>query len=223
MTNVTTVSAAATPHFTLARSHTRGGPVARATRAAGRDLVYLTGVLGTSILGFVAWTVGLSLALSLSVLVIGALVWVAVAGGLRATVDLDRRLVGWYRGVAERSLPPPGRRHPHPPPEDHARRSAHVGRPSLARAQLGVRFRLRDRGPRRHRGGDFARRDAAVAVGDQRSAPPVRDAQPRYLHRHVDRLGTSHSRARSGARPDRAGNQRALARIHSRVAQRYLV
>jgi hypothetical protein len=35
---------------------------------------------------------------SLSVLVVGVLVWVAVAGGLRITVDLDRRLVGWYRG-----------------------------------------------------------------------------------------------------------------------------
>ena len=104
MSKVTTVSAAATPHFIPARSHTHGGPVARATRAAGRDLVYLTGVLGTSIVGFVAWTVGLSLAVSLSVLVIGALVWVAVAGGLRATVDLDRRLVGWYRGVSLNGL-----------------------------------------------------------------------------------------------------------------------
>ena len=100
MSKVTTVSASATPHFIPARSRTRGGPVARAARVAGRDLVYLTGVLGTSIVGFVAWTVGLSLALSLSVLVVGALVWVAVAGGLRATVDLDRRLVGWYRGAS---------------------------------------------------------------------------------------------------------------------------
>ena len=33
-------------------------------------------------------------------LVIGALVWVAVAGGLRITVDLDRRLVGWYRDTS---------------------------------------------------------------------------------------------------------------------------
>jgi Putative sensor len=98
MTNMAAVSATAPPPPALARSQTQRSPVARAVRAAGRDLVYLTGVLGTSILGFVAWTVGVSLALSLSVLVIGVLAWVAVAGGLRITVDLDRRLVGWYRG-----------------------------------------------------------------------------------------------------------------------------
>ena len=95
----TTVNAAARPNSVAGRPRARRGPVARATRAAGRDLVYLTGVLGTSIVGFVAWTVGLSLALRLSVLVIGVLVWVAVAGGIRITADLDRRLVGWYRGV----------------------------------------------------------------------------------------------------------------------------
>jgi hypothetical protein len=99
MTNITTLSAAPPPSSVVVSSRGRRGRVARATGAAGRDLVYLTGVLGTSILGFVVWTVGLSLALSLSVLIIGALVWVAVAGGLRATVDLDRHLVGWYRGV----------------------------------------------------------------------------------------------------------------------------
>ncbi|MGH2887268.1 MAG: sensor domain-containing protein [Solirubrobacteraceae bacterium] len=97
MTDITAISATAPPRSIVARSRARRGPVARATRAAGRDLAYLTGVLGTSILGFVVWTVGVSLALSLSVLVIGVLVWVAVAGGLRITVDLDRRLVGWYR------------------------------------------------------------------------------------------------------------------------------
>ena len=98
MNNITTLSAAAPPHSVVG-SRGRRGRVARATGAAGRDLVYLTGVLGTSIFGFVVWTVGLSLALSLSVLIIGALVWLAVAGGLRATVDLDRHLVGWYRGI----------------------------------------------------------------------------------------------------------------------------
>jgi hypothetical protein len=90
MREKTAVSAAARPHSVVARPRARRGPVAQATRGAGRDLIYLTSVLGTSILGFVAWTVGVSLALSLSVLVIGALVWVA----------LDRRLVGWYRGVS---------------------------------------------------------------------------------------------------------------------------
>lgn len=99
MTNITAAGATALPHSVATRPYARRGPVARVTRAAGRDLVYLTGVLGTSILGFVVWTVGLSLALSLSVLVIGVLVWVSVAGGLRVTADLDRRLVGWYRGV----------------------------------------------------------------------------------------------------------------------------
>lgn len=100
MINITAVSASAPAHSVAARPLAGRGPVARATRAAGRDLVYLTGVLGTSTLGFVAWTVGLSLAVSLSVLVIGALVWVSVAGGLRVTTDLDRRLVGWYRDVS---------------------------------------------------------------------------------------------------------------------------
>jgi Putative sensor len=94
MTNIAAVSAAAPPDFVAARKR---GPLARASRAAGRDLVYLTGVFGTSIIGFAAWTVGVSLALSLSVVVIGVLVWVAVARGLRATVDLDRQLLGWYR------------------------------------------------------------------------------------------------------------------------------
>jgi hypothetical protein len=100
MTDITAISATAPPRSVVARSRARRGPVARATRAAGRDLAYLAGVLGTSIVGFVVWTVGISLALSLSVLVIGALVWVAVAGGLRITVDLDRRLAGWYRGAS---------------------------------------------------------------------------------------------------------------------------
>ncbi len=98
MTNITAASATAPPRSVVASSRTRRGHVARAALAAGRDLVYLTGVLGMSILGFVVWIVGVSLAVSLSVLVIGVLVWVAVAGGLRITVDLDRRLVGWYRG-----------------------------------------------------------------------------------------------------------------------------
>jgi hypothetical protein len=98
MTNITAVTATAPPRSVLAGSRTQPGRAARAARGAGRDLAYLTGVLGTSILGFVVWTVGVSLAVSLSVLVIGVLVWVAVAGGLRITVDLDRRLVGWYRG-----------------------------------------------------------------------------------------------------------------------------
>lgn len=98
MTNITAASDTALPRSVVASSRTRRGPVARAALGAGRDLVYLTGVLGMSVLGFVVWIVGISLAVSLSVLVIGVLVWVAVAGGLRITVDLDRRLVGWYRG-----------------------------------------------------------------------------------------------------------------------------
>jgi hypothetical protein len=67
-------------------------------RTAGRDLAYITGVLGMSIAGFVMWTAGASITLSLVVLVVGAFVWLPVTAGLRALADRDRDLVGWYLG-----------------------------------------------------------------------------------------------------------------------------
>ena len=71
--------------------------VTRAARAAGRDLLYLTAVLGSSIAGFVVWTVGVSVTLSVIVLVFGALVWIPAALALRGVASLDRGLVSWYR------------------------------------------------------------------------------------------------------------------------------
>ena len=82
------------------RASSYGTRSRRASRwtAAGRDLAYLTGVLGMSIAGFVVWTAGVSITLSLIVLILGALVWLPVTAGLRAIAELDRDLVGWYLG-----------------------------------------------------------------------------------------------------------------------------
>ena len=57
----------------------RSGRVTRPARAVGRDLVYLTAVLASSIAGFVVWTVGVSVTLSVAVLVFGVLLWVPAA------------------------------------------------------------------------------------------------------------------------------------------------
>lgn len=65
--------------------------------AAGRDLLYILGVLGASIVEFVVWATGVSLTTSLLVLVIGMLVWLATVWVFRTTVGVDRRTAGWYR------------------------------------------------------------------------------------------------------------------------------
>ena len=96
-TTIPTYSAGSGSRHTASSAARRSGRVARAARAAGRDLVYLTGVLASSILGFVVWTVGVSVTLSLAVLAFGVLVWVPAAMGLRGVASLDRGLVGWYR------------------------------------------------------------------------------------------------------------------------------
>jgi hypothetical protein len=70
----------------------------RAAKAAGRDLVYLSAVLASSIVGFVAWVVGLSVTVSVAVLVFGVLVWLPFAECFRLIAAGDRRLVGWYLG-----------------------------------------------------------------------------------------------------------------------------
>jgi type IV secretory pathway TrbD component len=75
----------------------RAGPISRAAKAAGRDLVYLSGVLGSSILGFVVWATGVSVTVGLAVLAFGVLVWVPAAMALRGVANLDRGLVSWYR------------------------------------------------------------------------------------------------------------------------------
>jgi signal transduction histidine kinase len=71
--------------------------LARAARA-GQDFAYLIGVLCTSIIGLVVWVTGLSLTLSLLVLIVGLFVWLGTAYVFRWTVTLDRLLAGWLRG-----------------------------------------------------------------------------------------------------------------------------
>jgi hypothetical protein len=57
----------------------------------------LTAVLASSIAGFVVWVTGVSVTVSIAVLVFGVLVWIPVAWALRGISTLDRGLVGWYR------------------------------------------------------------------------------------------------------------------------------
>jgi signal transduction histidine kinase len=65
---------------------------------AGRDLLYLLAVLSMSIIEFVVWVTGLSVTLSLLILVVGLLIWLATAYAFRGTASIDRRLAGWLRG-----------------------------------------------------------------------------------------------------------------------------
>jgi len=98
MSNTTIASHDVTSYRLASPVERRQGRVARAATAAGRDLIYLTAVLMSSIVGFVAWTVGLSVTLSVAVLVFGVLLWVPTAECLRRIAAGDRRLVGWYTG-----------------------------------------------------------------------------------------------------------------------------
>ena len=72
-------------------------PLLAGAARAGRDVLYLLGVLTMSIVGFVVWVTGLSVTLSLLVLVVGVLVWFGTVYVFRWTVWLDRRLAGWLR------------------------------------------------------------------------------------------------------------------------------
>jgi signal transduction histidine kinase len=67
-------------------------------RRAGVDLVYLVAVLGLSVLAFVVWVTGLTVTLSLLVLIVGIFVWLGTAHLFRWTVGIDRALAGWSRG-----------------------------------------------------------------------------------------------------------------------------
>ncbi len=62
-----------------------------------RDFVYLLGAFTMSIIGFVVWVTGLSVTVSLLVLIIGAFVWVGTLYAFRWTTAVDRRLAGWLR------------------------------------------------------------------------------------------------------------------------------
>ena len=97
MTNTTiATSAGSSSRMTSAPRH--AGLTTRAAKAAGRDLVYLTAVLASSIAGFVVWVTGVSVTVSLAVLAFGVLVWVPAAIALRGVASVDRALVSWYRG-----------------------------------------------------------------------------------------------------------------------------
>jgi hypothetical protein len=65
---------------------------------AGRDLLYLSLGLMTSILAFVVWVGGLTVSLTLGLLIIGLPLVVATAVTFRWTAELDRRFVALVDG-----------------------------------------------------------------------------------------------------------------------------
>jgi hypothetical protein len=71
----------------------------RPLHTAGRDLLYVLAVLPLSIIGFTIWVTGVSVTLSLAVLVVGALAGLGTVALVRVAADWDRRLAGWYRGA----------------------------------------------------------------------------------------------------------------------------
>jgi signal transduction histidine kinase len=73
----------------------RGRAVAR---RVGLDLAYLVAVLFTSVLGFAVWVTGLSVTVSLLVLIVGVFAWLGTVYVVRWTTLLDRALAGWSRG-----------------------------------------------------------------------------------------------------------------------------
>ncbi|MBV9921457.1 MAG: sensor domain-containing protein, partial [Pseudonocardia sp.] len=97
MINATTATYAASSSRVMPVAGRRVAPITNAAKAAGRDLVYLTAVLGSSIVGFVVWVTGLSVTAGLAVLAFGVLVWVPASLALRGVASLDRGLAGWYR------------------------------------------------------------------------------------------------------------------------------
>jgi signal transduction histidine kinase len=77
-------------------------PILSLATTAARDFAYLLAVLCMSIVGFVVWVTGLSLTVSLLILIIGFAVWVGTAYAFRATATVDRRLAGW---LARKPIP----------------------------------------------------------------------------------------------------------------------
>jgi hypothetical protein len=71
----------------------------RLLRTTGRDLLYVLAVLPLSIAGFAIWVTGVSVTLSLAVLIVGALAGLGTVALVRVAADWDRRLAGWYRGA----------------------------------------------------------------------------------------------------------------------------
>jgi signal transduction histidine kinase len=82
---------------TVAPTTSSPRPIVALATSAARDFVYLLAVFCMSIIGFVVWVTGVSLTVSLLILVIGFAVWVGTAYAFRATAAVDRRLAGWLR------------------------------------------------------------------------------------------------------------------------------
>jgi signal transduction histidine kinase len=64
---------------------------------AVRDFAYLLAAFCMSIVAFVVWVTGFTVTLSLLVLIVGVVVWVATTYVFRGTVTVDRWLAGWLR------------------------------------------------------------------------------------------------------------------------------
>jgi hypothetical protein len=67
--------------------------------SAGHDLLYVAAVVPLTIAGFTIWVTGVSVTVSLAVLVVGALAWLGTVALVRLAAGWDRRLAGWYRGA----------------------------------------------------------------------------------------------------------------------------
>ena len=76
---------------------TRGGRVRAWATSALRDLMYCGAVFVWSIVAFTVLVTGVSLTVSLIVLIIGVFVWVGFVYVVRWTTWVDRRLAEWQR------------------------------------------------------------------------------------------------------------------------------
>jgi Putative sensor len=82
----------------LARAdETRAGRLRAWTTSALRDLVYSGAAFVWSIVAFTILVTGVSVTLSLLVLIVGVFVWVGFVYVVRGTTWVDRRLAGWQR------------------------------------------------------------------------------------------------------------------------------
>src|SRR5205809_6026888 len=70
----------------------------RAAAQAGRDALYLTIGMLTSIVAFAVWVTGVTLSVSLAIFIVGLPVILATAVAFRWTADLDRLNAAILRG-----------------------------------------------------------------------------------------------------------------------------
>jgi signal transduction histidine kinase len=86
-----------TIYMSAAGSTARSRPVLSLLAGAARDFVYLLAVFCLSIVEFVVWVTGVSLTISLLILIVGVVVWLGTAYAFRGMATIDRRLSGWLR------------------------------------------------------------------------------------------------------------------------------